>query len=560
MTEPVREKDVQSLRTAIVCVGLSGVFLALFVWLASKGGVPWAAVISSALTGLVVAALGLWRGPSARLSRPGRMLAYWALSALLVLEVMVPLNYVGSQRHAQWDWTESKNRSLSDQTLKVLEGIDQPVRISTFFVPESMGPQEQAAYNLMKDLLEQYRRHNDKLVIRHLNPARDTEETVATMARLKIEDPRDLASWVFFETDKTRKDVPVGALFQPLPDAEANEQVRPDQIGFMGEQLFTAALLDVTEAKHKELWFLTSHGELSPERDLYDLAGDLRRLSYRVQKFDTLADGVPDNCSVLVIVRPKPQIPFNDRELASLGRYLAEGGKLFIGVNGGGFCGFEPLLSDFGIEMGRDYIIDETSGRAQLTVGVHVSGWSEIVRNLRDFPLSFKAARTVGAAESLPGAIAPPRKQAYNLLSTGRNCWSTADVESVEQGRNIRFDPRTDKRGELPVAAYYEQPDRDPSGALLPKDRPRTRIVAVGSGDFLVGRKWLPNELFFLNSVNWLAERENLISIPPKRFDYRPLDKLGPPEASFVFWLTTVIMPALVLVIGCVIWLVRRAL
>ena len=403
MNERVRDKDVLALRTAVVCVGLSGVFLGAFVWLASKEATPWAAVISSAATGLVVAAVGLFNAPAARLSRPGRMLAYWVLAAVLVLELMIPLNYVGIQRHAKWDWTESKLRSLSEMTDKVLGRVDKPLHVSTFFFQQD--PQQRAAFTIVKDLLEEYRQRNPNLVVDNIDPSRDTDKMFAAAKRLNIEDPRELMQLVVFEYEKGRKDVPVQSLFSMMPGEVPSEEMHPDQWGFVGEQMFTSAILDLTETHRKELWFLTSHGELSPDEELNDIASALKRMSYQVRTFDTLADGVPDNCSVLVILRPKPAMPFNDRELNSLGRYLGEGGKLFLGVNGGGSCGFEPILGDFGIQIGRNYIVDQTSGNAELSLVVRVSGWhEEIARNLRQYPLYF----TPPARSRPPGCCRAP--------------------------------------------------------------------------------------------------------------------------------------------------------
>ena len=116
-------KDVAALRTAIVCVGLSGVCLAGFVL--SAGGDRVAAAVCAG-AGVVVAMLGVTNWPAAKISRPRRIFAYWALAALLVLELMVPVNYVGARRHLRWDWTEGSIRSLSEKSLAVLSRVAWP--------------------------------------------------------------------------------------------------------------------------------------------------------------------------------------------------------------------------------------------------------------------------------------------------------------------------------------------------------------------------------------------------------------------------------------------------
>ena len=55
--------------------------------------------------------------------------------------------------------------------------------------------------------------------------------------------------------------------------------------------------------------------------------------------------------------------------------------------------------------------------------------------------------------------------------------------------------------------------------------KPETRIVVFGDSDFVAnGYLGIPgNRDLFLNTVNWLAQQENLISI-------RPRDPGGPPH------------------------------
>jgi len=191
-------------------------------------------------------------------------------------------------------------------------------------------------------------------------------------------------------------------------------------------------------------------------------------------------------------------------------------------------------------------------------VPVFVNGWHEIVRSLNKFVLIFDSMRSVEPMPSQPGMMGAPRAEAQPLLGTGRSSWAESDVAGVNRGR-AAFDPATDKRGPLTVAVLHEQPDRADDGSRLPPDAPRTRIVAVGAADFMIEVPVeYPNVRFFLNAINWLAEKESLIAIPPKRFDFRPMDKLGD-SGGLVFWTTTVLLPMFVLSFGVVIWFVRRS-
>ena len=573
MTRPVQEKDVQALRTAIVCVGVSGVFLGLFVMLA-RSQVSIMAVTCTGV-GVLVALLGVMRWPSAGISRPRRIFVFWALSALLILELIVPLNYATSRRRVTFDWTEGELRSLSDRTIKVLTRVEAPLHVTTFFLQTE--PRQGFIFNVVKDLLDEYRKTNPNILVEHIDPSRETDRMLALQKQLNLKDLSGLAS-VVFQYGDARKDIPSSRLEPRVPPGMPPGQVRFEELAFHGEEEFTSAILEVTEKEKKGLYFTTNHGELSIDRELTEIASELRRNNYNVVKFAGLASGVPDNCTVLLVIGPDPQAKFTEEEIVSVAQFLGRGGKLLFAASGGEATGLEPLIGDFGIHVGRNYVIDTSSGRAVLTdVVLRAVGYHEIINNIREYAFRVDAARSVEAMPPAPGAMGQPYKRAYNLLETGKACWAETDIETLVKKRSVSLDPKVDKEGPLGVAAVYEQPDRTPYGQPLPSGMPRTRIVAVGSADFMIGGQFSffgppqGNVLFFFNAVNWLAEKTELISIPPKRFDFRPMDRIDTTNEPLrkwfnaevsnrrlVFWLALLALPALFLILGGVIWMFRR--
>jgi ABC-type uncharacterized transport system involved in gliding motility auxiliary subunit len=86
-----------------------------------------------------------------------------------------------------------------------------------------------------------------------------------------------------------------------------------------------------------------------------------------------------------------------------------------------------------------------------------------------------------------------------------------------------------------------------------------TRLVVFGDSDF-AGNSSLTlggNSDLFLNSVNWLAEEEELISISPKPPVSRVL-VLSPGQARFLQYSSVIFLPAAVLLVGAVVWWRRR--
>ena len=65
------------------------------------------------------------------------------------------------------------------------------------------------------------------------------------------------------------------------------------------------------------------------------------------------------------------------------------------------------------------------------------------------------------------------------------------------------------------------------------------------------------NLTLFGNSVNWLAQQEDLISIGPRDAGDRRIT-LTPNQASALQWVSIVLLPAAVLGLGVLTWWRRR--
>jgi ABC-type uncharacterized transport system involved in gliding motility auxiliary subunit len=85
------------------------------------------------------------------------------------------------------------------------------------------------------------------------------------------------------------------------------------------------------------------------------------------------------------------------------------------------------------------------------------------------------------------------------------------------------------------------------------------RLVVFGDSDF-ASNAWLGiqgNRDLFMNSVNWLAQQENLIAIRPRDPEDRRIT-LTSDQQRRIFWLTVFIIPGLILFAGIQTWWRRR--
>jgi len=87
----------------------------------------------------------------------------------------------------------------------------------------------------------------------------------------------------------------------------------------------------------------------------------------------------------------------------------------------------------------------------------------------------------------------------------------------------------------------------------------RSRVVVTGDSDFATNSFFhiMGNGNLFLNAVNYLAARENLIGVEPRTHDL-PSVNLTNRQMKGTFFLSVILIPALLAVIGTAVWWKQR--
>jgi ABC-type uncharacterized transport system involved in gliding motility auxiliary subunit len=83
-------------------------------------------------------------------------------------------------------------------------------------------------------------------------------------------------------------------------------------------------------------------------------------------------------------------------------------------------------------------------------------------------------------------------------------------------------------------------------------------MVIIGTSRFVDNSSLGGGNLdFFMNSLNWLLQREQLMAVSPKVPDEFHLD-MSPSQQQAVYMLVIGGLPLLVAIIGFMVWLSRR--
>ncbi len=425
---------------------------------------------------------------------------------VLVLLLLATLNYLARRADKTWDLTQNRIFTLSEDTLRVLRGLDGEVKLQAFFAARDQD------YARARDLLERYRRETPRLSFVLLDPNQEPD---------------------LVKEKGIQKDGPRLLVTQGRAEARAAEP---------SEEELTRALLQVTRGDRYRVLFLTGHGEgdladADSEQGYGDIARKLEGEGVEVESLSLAADEIPQDVRGLLLLGPrKPLLP---GEIAALRNYLVRGGGLFVGFEPGVRDeALEALLGEHGIQVGAGLIVDPRSrmagGSAAIPV-VESYGEHEITDGFRTVTL-FPTARPIALRDAGPHARV--------LASTSSASWAESDPREGEVKRD-----EGEAQGPLPVmVATWRAAE---SGS--------TRVVVAGDADFVRNKfaQAAGNADLFLNAVNWTLAQEARITIRPK---LREASNLVVTEggARFLNFFSLDVIPVLLLGIGLAVWLVRR--
>jgi ABC-type uncharacterized transport system involved in gliding motility auxiliary subunit len=461
------------------------------------------------------------------LARPGdlrqtfgrRNLRYGLNTGVTVVLVLALAGFVEavSYRHNnRVDLTENRRHSLSPQTIQLLQNLKADVTAVAFFRGDQ--PNKRTA----EDLLKQYARYGgSKFTWRSVDPDREP----ALARRYAVE---SYGTIVLETKDRSEK----------ILDAD--------------EEKLTNGLVKLTREGKRAVYVVQGHGEhdlQSSERNGFSEAKTaLERANYEVKPLALAREGkVPDDAAVLVLAGPRTDM--FPPELEALEGYAGRGGKLLVMVDPGIVTpvkdeGIRRFLGKYGVELGDNLIIEVNPIGQVFGIGPEVPIVQQyeshpITRDMGGVTTLFPLSRSASPAKSLPQGV-----NVQPLAQTSGQSWGETDRNSLLQGQ-VKPDAQ-DLRGPLPVAVVAT--------------KGKARIVAYGTSS-LAANQFLNlqgNRDFFLNSVSWLAEEEDLISIRPKDVRQSPIF-LNSQQAQLAFLIPVVVLPGLVLAGGIFAVVRRRA-
>jgi len=469
-------------------------------------------------------------------TRQTKFTAYVTVYILVILAVLAAVNFLANRYDKSFDATANKQYSLSDQTQKLVKGLNRDVKIIYFDRQEQFGQ--------ARDLLERYANLSPKVHVDYIDPVKKPQVARA-------------------------------AGFTRDSNVVVDSGLRREPAKSLTEEEVTGALIRSLKTGTRNVCFLSAGGEHSiddtqasgfsvlktvVERDNYktrtitpNAAAPEAEKGVTVGQKPAAANfTVPMDCSVLVV--GGPQTAYAGPVVDGIKSYVEGGGKALFMLDDPVRIGREQpttdspellkLLADWGVTVNKDLVLDLSGIGRIFGLGPEIPVLTQyeshtITRPLTRVPTAFPLARSLDVKSTGTSTV-------EKLFGTTED-----SVAVTEVAPNGAIDIKKGKKGPFTLAA---------AGTITAGSN-KSRFIVVGTSQWalnnLTGSNSLGNRDLFSNMVNWLTSDEDLISIRPKEPTNQALNMNGQRQVM-MFWLSVVFFPLAVVGMGLATWWKRR--
>ncbi|MGD1087214.1 MAG: GldG family protein [Verrucomicrobiota bacterium] len=463
----------------------------------------------------------------------------------LVLAVVVMVNFLGAHFFGRFYLSSQTRIELASRTENILKSMTNHVAVTLYY------DKQDDFYPTIIALLNEYCSVNPNISVKTVDYVRDAGEAQKIKEQYKrfFTSQGDKNLIIFDAGESHVKIVPGDGLVQTTLEQIPNEkerEFRRKPVAFNGEMMFTSVLLALENPQPLKAYFLQGHGEPSltdsSEVGYLKFAAILGQNYIDAEPLQLFGDNVvPDDCNLLIIAGPRTA--FSEMELQKINQYLAQGGRLFALLNYFSISrptGLEPILSHWGVNTIADVVQEPKNTISGQDVIVYNFSQHPVVDPLTGLALQLILPRPVGAVDlENPPADAP---------KVDELAFSSSDSTLAgEPGVAPRSYPLMVAVDQKPVAGVA-----NPRGT--------TRMIVIGDSFFLGNRQIDSgaNRDFVGYAVNWLLDRTSLLKgIGPQPVTEFRLT-MTRTQLQNVRWLLLGALPGAVLMIGGLVWLVRR--
>ncbi len=418
------------------------------------------------------------------------------LSAILIFCILGLINYLSYKRPWHLDISKDKINSLTEQSIKVLEQVDEKLVFRVFERKEKI--------SRIVAILDLYRFKNSNIDIIPI----DVELEPGVIRSYNITKPGTVV---------------------------VEYKNRREYVEQQSELAYSNAIIKLTRSHDPIVYYSVGHGELDIDDSSKDggqfLNKQLQNSLYDLRKVNlaTLAK-IPKEVDVLMIWGPKSS--FFKNELKVIEEFVAGGGQLFVAIdpnlNSDSLESFRSLISKWGIGVSNDLIVDSVH---------HISGSNGTVPLVREYNRKHQITSDLKEAAFFPLSSSVEiiqqndRVKLLAYSSAYPASWVEKTPREILSGK-IAFNDDKDQKGPAAFAAAWE--------AVVGS----SKVVVFGNSTFVINSysQFTNNFNLFFNALSWLTNSDLISSFNLAVGENRPI-MISKIQLGVIFYFCVIFSP-----------------
>lgn len=461
---------------------------------------------------------------------------YAALVTLAAIVAVVIINLIFQQLPAQVDMTKRRLFTLSEQTIDLIDSIENDVVMYALYTP---GREDE---NVI-DVMNKYARASRLIHLEFIDPDREP----VFLQKYAADGVSLGTGTIVVESGEWFKVIPASDLY-----SVSTFQGQQRLMGFTAEQRFTNALLYVTSGVTPKVYVVEGHSEFT--LDGLGIRQTVEKENYATESLNLLTTPeVPADADIVLVL--SPEFDLAEREAEALLKYLENDGSamFFFDFNGADLTRFNELLGSFGVRIGSGIVMESDKSRLYSPDNPL---WlaPNLIEHEVTTPL-ITDGLTILMPTNLPVLTEEIRKRNLiiePLLQSSEKSWIRTTLDSV----SIQQIP-SDESGPIDLVVAISRQK------VLMDDPEGFRIIVAGNAGFVGNIPYLgivkSNVDLFLNGLGWLNKRSDSISLRSKSLFQFPL-RIPVTMQLIYAGIFVIVIPLIILALGLVVWLRRRHL
>lgn len=457
--------------------------------------------------------------------------AFSTLATIVLFSILFSINIAVGKLNIKKDLTQEKIYSITDQSKNLLKNLKTDTNIIAFFETGKEDPG-------IKAVLEQYKSASKKITLEYKDPIKYP----TIVEKYSNGNVKPSTGSVVVESGNKYKVITTDEFFNQTVDSTTGES---EVSTFAAEQQITNAILYVNSVKEQVLYTLTGHeeGSLSSE-----VSKQLQTENYTIKDINLLqgSSSLTKEC-ILVVVSPKKDL--SKDEAQKIKTFLNNGGRaaFFMDITKESLPNFQEILQSYGVKLQNSVVVEGNSQNATNTPVYLLPNLEnqEIVNELKVNKLYVLMPLSQGIEEL------KTKKSTTTIepfLTTSSNSWGKVNLNATTFSKE-----KGDLQGPFNIAVAIT--DENKAAAAT------TKLIVIGNAYFMnsdaISATNGNNLDIAVNSLNWLQDKKDSISIRPKDLS-APSLILNDLQKIVLSGVVVILIPSVVIIIGITVWLRRR--